>query len=80
MSQEDLAQRLGVSFHTVREVGNGKPGTAFGTYAHALWILGLLATLTTPAEPALDEEGMALEASERRVRGGHQRASISNEF
>jgi transcriptional regulator with XRE-family HTH domain len=80
MSQEELAERIGVSFHTVRGMENGKLGTAFGTYAHALWVLGLLDTLSSAADPSLDEEGLALEASERRRHGGHRGSGMSNAF
>lgn len=80
MSQEELAERVGVSFHTVRHMEKGKPGTAFGFYAHALWILGILDTLGSVADPALDDEGIALEASEGRRHGGHTRQSLSNDF
>ncbi len=80
MSQEELAERLGVSFHTVRHMEGGKPGTAFGTYVHALWVLGILDTLSSTADPALDEEGLALAESEMRKRGGHESRRISDDF
>lgn len=80
MSQQELANRMGVSFHTVRGIEQGKPGTAIGAYAHALWILGILDTLTPVADPALDSEGLLLEESDRRRRGGHNVMSMSNDF
>lgn len=80
MSQEELADRIGVSFHTVRHMENGKPGTAFGTYVHALWALGILETLSSAADPALDAEGLALAESEMRRRGGHGSHGISDDF
>lgn len=80
MSQQELADRIGVSFHTVRHMEEGKPGTAFGTYVHALWVLGLLDTLSSAADPALDAEGIALAASELRARGGHGSQGISDDF
>jgi transcriptional regulator with XRE-family HTH domain len=80
MSQEELAERIGVSFHTVRHMEKGKPGTAIGTYAHALWVLGILDTLSSAADPALDEEGLTLAEREMRKRGGHESHGISNEF
>lgn len=80
MSQEELAERLGVSFHTVRHMENGKPGTAFGTYVHALWVLGILDTLSSAADPALDVEGIALTESETRKRGGRGSQRISDDF
>lgn len=80
MSQEELAERIGVSFHTVRHVEDGKPGTAFGTYVHALWVLGILDTLSSTADPALDEEGIALAEGDMRKRGGHGTQTISDDF
>lgn len=80
MSQEELAERIGVSFHTVRHMENGKPGTAFGTYVHALWVLGILRTLSSAADPALDEEGIALAESDMRKRAGHGTRAISDDF
>ncbi len=80
MSQEELAERIGVSFHTVRHMEGGKPGTAFGTYVHALWVLGILDTLASAADPALDEEGLVLAESEMRRRGGHETRTISDDF
>ena len=80
MSQEQLAERIGVSFHTVRHMEEGKPGTAFGTYVHALWALGIMHTLSAAADPALDTEGLALAESEMRQRGGHSSHRISDDF
>lgn len=80
MSQEELAERIGVSFHTVRHMESGKPGTAIGTYVHAMWVLGILDTLSSAADPALDAEGLVLAESEMRRRGGHGGQEISNDF
>jgi transcriptional regulator with XRE-family HTH domain len=80
MSQQELADRVGVSFHTIRSVESGRPGTAMGTYVHALWILGLMDTLASVADPALDSEGLVLEASDRRRSGGRRGGSMSNDF
>lgn len=80
MSQEELARRMGVSFHTVRHIEQGRPGTAFGHYPHAMWILGIADTVSSVADPALDKEGLLLEAKDRRRKGGYKTASISNDF
>ncbi len=79
MSREELGQRLGVSFHTVRAMEEGRPGTGIGTYAHALWIFGLAHTLNPVARPHLDTEGDALRMADlRSVASGS--AGISNDF
>lgn len=79
LSREDLGARLGVSFHTVRAVEEGKPGTAIGTYVHALWVLGLSHTLRPMADPTLDSEGEALRMADlRSVASGSNR--MPNDF
>lgn len=79
MSLDEMAERLGVSFHTVRALEEGKPGTAFGTYAHALWVLGLEHTLRPFAAAGLDSEGEALRMAELRTTASGSR-KLSNEF
>ena len=58
----EMADRLMCSPTTWRALEGGKPGTGIGVLAHALWLLGELATLQTvaPAPAAL--------AAGRRVR------------
>jgi transcriptional regulator with XRE-family HTH domain len=80
MSQQELADRVGVSIHTIRAVEAGKAGTAIGSYAHALWVLGLIGTLSSVADPGLDAEGLVLEGSDRRRKGGRLRHRISDDF
>lgn len=78
-SREEVAERVGVSFHTVRSVEEGRPGTAIGTYVHLLWILGLGHTLAPVADPHLDTEGEALRrAGLRKVASGS--VSLDNDF
>ncbi len=79
MSREDLGTRLGVSFHTIRAVEEGKPGTAIGTYVHALWVLGLSHTLRPVADPRLDSEGEAFRLADLRSVASGSRG-MSNEF
>ncbi|MCA9298524.1 MAG: helix-turn-helix transcriptional regulator [Phycisphaerales bacterium] len=79
MSQEELGSRLGVSFHTVRSMEEGRPGTAIGTYVHALWLFGLGHTLKPVGDPSLDSEGAALRMADLR-RGASGSAGPSNDF
>ena len=42
LSQEALAQKIGVSAPTIRAMEAGKPATAIGSWANALWMLDRL--------------------------------------
>ncbi len=70
LRQIDLAQRTGLSRSTVEAIERGSPETAIGAYARALWVMGIDRELEVVADPALDQEGAALEYTpgERRVR------------
>ncbi len=80
MSQRELADRVGSSVLTIRAVEEGKAGTAVGYYVQALWVLGLVDTLSSVADPSLDAEGLVLEASDRRRKGGRRRYRVSDDF
>jgi transcriptional regulator with XRE-family HTH domain len=83
MSQEELGKRAGVTFHTVRAMEQGRASTGIGHYLNALWVLGLLDTAGSLADPALDREGLTLEAAARRRRSGPRqvgRGQLNNDF
>ena len=79
LRQIDLAQRTGMSRSTVEAIERGSPETAMGAYARVLWVMGLDRELEVIADPAVDQEGAALEYSpgERRVR---VRRGLDNDF
>ncbi len=70
LRQVDLAERTGLSRSTVEAIERGSADTAIGAYARALWVMGLDRELEVIADPALDQQGAALEYTpgERRVR------------
>jgi transcriptional regulator with XRE-family HTH domain len=79
MTQEDLASRVSTTFHTIRRIEQGAPGTAIGFYFTALWVLGLFEDVRFLADPARDREGLIREASERN-RIARPKGSMSRDF
>jgi transcriptional regulator with XRE-family HTH domain len=57
-----LAARVHVSRSTLRRMENGDPGVTVGTYATALFVLGLLDRLRDVADTSHDTTGLDLEA------------------
>lgn len=54
MTQEDLAERIGVSRITVVRMERGDAGTSFGALAGAAWVMGLEDALTGAFSPDKD--------------------------
>jgi len=79
LRQVDLAERAGVSRSTIEAIERGSAHTAIGAYARVLWLMGLDREIDLVADPALDQEGAALEykPGERRVR---VRKALNNDF
>ena len=79
MTQKELAESAGTSFHTIRKIERGSPGTGIGYYLKALWVLGIFEDVRLLANPERDREGIILEAAGRgtRARG---RLSLSRDF
>ena len=71
-SQEQFAQRIGVSRKTLIEMEHGSPLVAVGTYAMALWTIGMSEDLAVVAHPDRDIQGKVAEreSSPQRVRAG----------
>lgn len=57
-----LAARVNVSRSTLRRMEKGDPGVTVGTYATALFVLGLLDQLRDVADTSQDTTGLDLEA------------------
>jgi hypothetical protein len=64
------AERASVSKTTWLKVEKGEPGVLAGTYAKALFVLGLVDKITQLADPANDSVGLRLEGEQlpRRIR------------
>ena len=70
LTQEDLAERLGASAHTVRRMEAGHPGTALVHFARALQVFGELDKLDQLLDTSKDTIGLTLmdEKLPQRVR------------
>jgi len=79
MTQEELAERVGTSWHTIRKIERGSPVTGIGYYLKALWVLGLFEDVRLLADPERDREGIILEAAARGTRARHRRR-LSRDF
>lgn len=54
MTQEELAERIGVARKTVVSMERGDPRVSFGGYAAAAWVMGLEKGLLSIFDPATD--------------------------
>ena len=68
LTQEELAQRVGVSRFVIADVERGKATTGVAAYLGSLWALGLLSTLHEVGDPDRDDEGKALERARMPAR------------
>jgi transcriptional regulator with XRE-family HTH domain len=78
MTQVELAERVGTTFHTIGKIEKGMPGTSIGSYMKAIWVLGLLGTVAEVADPDRDREGLILEAARASKRA--RKRKLSNDF
>lgn len=60
LTQEDVAERIGASVHTVRRMEAGHPGTALVHFARALQVFGELAQLDQLLDTPQDTIGLTL--------------------
>jgi transcriptional regulator with XRE-family HTH domain len=56
-----MAERLSISRMTLMKLERGDPGVAIGTYATALFVLGLIARLSDLTDIRHDDVGLQLE-------------------
>jgi transcriptional regulator with XRE-family HTH domain len=79
LTAEDVAEKIGASRFAVAGAERGKPSTGIAIYAALLWVYGLIDQLGNLADPARDEEGVALALSREPSRARHRRR-LDNEF
>jgi hypothetical protein len=63
-----------VSIHTVRAIEAGKAGTAAGSFIQALWVLGLIETLSSVADPNLHADVTDIPRRHPLLHSSHVRA------
>lgn len=68
MTVADAAERIGTGPRAVMDAEKGKPATGMVVYAALLWLYNQLEQLIEVADPANDEEGLALQAGKERQR------------
>ena len=78
-SHAAVAERIGVSRRAVADAERGKASTGIAVYLALLWAYGLLERVADVADPAKDEEGLALSLAQVRSRGGRG-GDMSNDF
>ena len=76
---EEVAEKIGSGVRQVRDAEGGKASTGIAAYAALLWVYGLLEPFDDLADPARDEEGLALAARKEKVRA-RKGGGLDNDF
>jgi transcriptional regulator with XRE-family HTH domain len=76
---DEVAQKIGTGRRAVRDAENGKPSTGIAVYAALLWVYDLLSPLADVANPANDEQGLILAASQEKTRV-RKNGDLDNDF
>lgn len=76
---KDVAEKIGTGKRAVMDAEKGKITTAIAVYAGLLWVYDLLGPMDSLADPAFDEEGLALSMTRERARSKED-AGLDNEF
>jgi transcriptional regulator with XRE-family HTH domain len=75
----EVAEKIGTGPRAVMDAENGKPSTGIAIYAALLWLYGLNQPLDDLANPAKDEQGLAL-ASAKEKKRARKSAGLDNDF
>ena len=65
---EDVAEKIGTGPRAVSDAEQGKISTGIAVYTALLWTYDLLGPMDRLADPATDEEGLALSMRRERAR------------
>ena len=75
----EVAEKIGTGPRAVSDAEKGKPSTGIVVYTALLWAYDLLGPMEALADPARDEEGLALESSSGRRRA-RAREELDSDF
>jgi transcriptional regulator with XRE-family HTH domain len=64
----DVAEKIGTGPRAVSDAEQGKITTGIAVYTALLWTYDLLSPMENLADPAMDEEGLALSMRRQRAR------------
>ena len=76
---EDVAEKIGTGRRAAMDAEKGKGSTSAAVYIALLWAYDLLGQMNDIADPALDEEGLALSLSKDRARA-RAKEGLDNDF
>lgn len=66
---DNVAKKIGTGPRAVSDAERGKISTGIAVYTALLWVYDLLGPMSDLADPARDEEGLALSMLRERARG-----------
>jgi transcriptional regulator with XRE-family HTH domain len=76
---QDVAEKIGTSRFAIADAEKGKASTGVAVYVALLWAYGLLDQFADVADPAKDDEGVALSLNRSPARASHPR-KLKNDF
>ena len=65
---DEIAEKIGTGRRAVMGAEKGKASTGIGVYVALVWVYDLLPQLNDVANPAKDEQGLALVALKQKIR------------
>jgi transcriptional regulator with XRE-family HTH domain len=77
LTLELVANKIGTGVRAIRDAEAGRPGASVAVYTALLWAYDLLRPLAEIADPARDEEGLALE---RQRKHAYPKKALDNDF
>ena len=74
-----VAEKIGTGPRAVSDAERGKISTGIAVYTALLWAYDLLGPMSSLADPAKDEESLALASKRERARG-HEPEELDSDF